>query len=652
MTRFATRTWQLLLDFVALSLAYVVAYLLRFDWYIPAWAQDRLIDTLPYAVLIQYGAMALFGTHRYAWRYVGLREAMRIFGAITAGTGVLIAIRMLSWPLSRSVAREADRGVIPYGIILAYFLLGSCAVVGIRILRRLIAENAGKRVLREATRPAVRTVLVGAGQAGVLVVREAENRPDLGLLPVGFVDDDPVKVGTVLHGVPVLGTTDSIKDICKAVGATQVLITIAQASGKDVRRITEICEAAELPVKIIPALHEIVGGKINLSAVRNVAIEDLLRREPVRLDETAIGEKIRGRAVLITGAGGSIGSELCRQVAAFSPSKLLLVERAENALFEIHRELTSRFPELTCIPLIADVCDVERMTQVFERNRPAMVFHAAAHKHVPMMEWNPGEAVKNNVVGTYLVATLADRYKVETFVLISTDKAVNPTSIMGATKRVAEQCTQSLAQKSKTRFLAVRFGNVLGSAGSVVPIFREQIARGGPVTVTHPDMKRYFMTIPEASQLVLQAATMGKGGEIFILDMGEPVKIVDLAKDLIALSGLRPGDDIEIQFTGVRPGEKLFEELSVAEEQADKTAHPKIFIGRLKARDLHELDVRLARLSEAANSGDVSALRRGLLDLVPEFVPDPGDPLRAAASDPPPRAVEMPQALTPIPASR
>ncbi len=632
MTRLATRTWQLLLDFGALTLAYIVAFLLRFDWFIPPWARDRLIDTLPYAVLIQYGAMALFGTHRYQWRYVGLREVTRIFGAISAGTGVLLVIRTLSGPL-RSVSRDADRGVIPYGIILAYFLLSASAVVGLRVMRRLMAERAGKRVHREVdAKPLVRTVLVGAGQTGVLVVREAEARPDLGILPVGFVDDDAVKVGTLLHGVPVLGTTENLDTICKKIGASQVLITIARASGKEVRRITEACERASLTVKIIPGMHEIVGGKINLSAVRNVAIEDLLRREPVRLDETAIAEKIKGRAVLVTGAGGSIGSELCRQVARFGPKRILLVERAENALFEIHRELIAEFPDLRIIPVIGDVGDVERMTQVFEAHRPAMVIHAAAHKHVPMMEWNPCEAVKNNVVGTYLVATLADRFKVETFVLISTDKAVNPTSIMGATKRIAEQCTQSLAQRSRTKFLAVRFGNVLGSAGSVVPIFKEQIARGGPVTVTHPEMKRYFMTIPEASQLVLQAATMGKGGEIFILDMGEPVKIVDLAKDLIALSGLRVGEDIELQFTGIRPGEKLFEELSVADEQADKTAHPKIFIGRLKARDLDDLDARLAGIAEIAHSGNEPDLRRKIAELVPEFELGPAEQAAADAA--------------------
>ncbi len=628
MTRLATRTWQFLLDVVALSIAYILAHYIRFGidapttgsgWFIPPIYRERLIETLPYVVFLQYGAMALLGTHRYAWRYVGLREATRIFGALSFGALAMAFIRAVAGQLTQSGRTEAIRGAIPYGIILAYLFLGASAVLGLRILRRLIAERAGKRVHLEVAGSSDRTILVGAGQAGVLVVREAEARPDLGILPVGFVDDDPHKVGTVLHGVPVLGTTDNLRAICKKVGATQVLITIARASGKDVRRIVEVCEQAELPVKIIPALHEIVGGKIKLSLVRNVAIEDLLRREPVRLDETAIAEKIRGRVVLVTGAGGSIGSELCRQVVRYEPERLVLVERAENALFEVHRELTGSFPNIACVPIIADICDIDRMTQVFGDQRPALVFHAAAHKHVPMMEWNPGEAVKNNVSGTYLVASLSARFEVETFVLISTDKAVNPTSIMGATKRLAELCTQALAQRSKTRFLAVRFGNVLGSAGSVVPIFREQIARGGPVTVTHPEMKRYFMTIPEASQLVLQAATMGNGGEIFILDMGEPVKIVDLAKDLITLSGLRPGEDIEIQFSGIRPGEKLFEELSVADEQADKTAHPKIFIGRLQTSDLRDLEERLADLADSAGSGDFAEVRQKIAELIPEF---------------------------------
>ncbi len=358
---------------------------------------------------------------------------------------------------------------------------------------------------------------------------------------------------------------------------------------------------------------------MNLSRIREVAIEDLLGREPVQLDEDVVSESMRSRVVMVTGAGGSIGSELCRQICRFGPKHLVLVERFENALFEIHRELIAAFPHVLIEPRIADVCDATRMGMVFTEVRPEVVFHAAAHKHVPMMEWNPGEAIKNNVGGTRCVADLADQHGVQRFVLISTDKAVNPTSVMGASKRVAEIYLQALSQRSSTRFVTVRFGNVLGSAGSVVPIFREQIAKGGPLTVTHPEMRRYFMTIPEASQLVLQAGAMGTGGEIFILDMGEPVKIVDLARDLIILSGLRPDEDIEIRFSGLRPGEKLFEELSTAAEDADRTRHPKVFIGRIAPHEWSAVVEAIGSLLELADSTTPERVRTTLKDIVPEY---------------------------------
>jgi FlaA1/EpsC-like NDP-sugar epimerase len=481
-----------------------------------------------------------------------------------------------------------------------------------------------------------RVLLIGAGEAGVLVAREIRNRPDLGLHPVGFIDDNPFKVGTSIGGLHVLGTTATIAEIAERKRVKRALITIANASGQQIRRISELCRAAGLDTKIIPGIYEIVGSTVNLSRIREIAIEDLLRREPVQLDEEIVGGTIQGRVVLVTGAGGSIGSELCRQVCRFGPQRLVLVERFENALFEIHRELVSAFPHLQIEPRVGDVCDVARMEQVFSSTKPALVFHAAAHKHVPMMERNPGEAVKNNVGGTRNVAQLADRFGVERFVLISTDKAVNPSSVMGATKRVAEIYLQALSQRSQTRFVTVRFGNVLGSAGSVVPIFREQIARGGPVTVTHPEMTRYFMTIPEASQLVLQAGAMGNGGEIFILDMGEPVRIVDLARDLIVLSGLRPMDDIEIRFSGIRPGEKLFEELSTDAEHADKTRHPKIFIGRIDPHDLNSVVGALGTLLATADSDDPEQVRAALADLVPEYA---GPTTRKTA---PQRLLEVP----------
>jgi FlaA1/EpsC-like NDP-sugar epimerase len=464
-----------------------------------------------------------------------------------------------------------------------------------------------------------RVLLLGAGQAGVMVAREIANRPDLGLEPVGFLDDDRMKIGTSIGGLPVLGTTYDVAAVAQRKRVRRALITIANAQGAKIRRITEACRDAGLDTKIIPGIYEIVGDKVNLSRIREVAIEDLLGREPVQLDEAIVGASIRSRVVLITGAGGSIGSELCRQVCQFGPQRLILIERFENALFEIHRELATSYPHVQIDPRVADVCDPARMGQLFEATKPHVVFHAAAHKHVPMMEWNPGEAVKNNVGGTRIVADLAHDHGVERFVLVSTDKAVNPSSVMGATKRVAEIYLQAMSQRSTTRFVTVRFGNVLGSAGSVIPIFRDQIAKGGPVTVTHPAMTRYFMTITEASQLVLQAGAMGAGGEIFILDMGEPVRIVDLARDLITLSGLRPDEDIEIKFSGVRPGEKLAEELATDVEHADKTKHPKIFIGRIKVHGWDPTLTAVDALLALARGVDTESVRGALGDIVPEF---------------------------------
>jgi FlaA1/EpsC-like NDP-sugar epimerase len=464
------------------------------------------------------------------------------------------------------------------------------------------------------------------------VAREIQGRPDLGLDAVAFVDDDPVKQGTYIAGVPVLGRSDEIEGVAAKIGARQVLISMASAPGKAIRRVLRLCEQARLPVKIVPGLFELIGGAKAL-AIRDVSLEDLLRREPVDLDTDSIAGVIRDRVVLITGAGGSIGSELCRQVARFGPKRLVLLEQAENNLFFIERELRQLFPQLDVVPCVADVCDAKRVEVVFAANHPQTVFHAAAHKHVPMMEANAGEAVKNNVFGTMTVAEAADRFAASEFVLVSTDKAVNPASVMGATKRAAEIYVQALSSRSNTRFVAVRFGNVLGSAGSVVPIFREQIAKGGPITVTHPGMKRYFMTIPEATQLVLQAAALGKGGEILILDMGDPVRLVDLAQDLIVLSGLRPGVDIEITYTGIRPGEKLFEELSTAEEAAERTVHPRIYIGRISAHALSEVAARLARLRALVERGaEGDEVRLALREVVPEYAITVEDQKRKAAA--------------------
>ena len=649
-SRIFNRTAQLFIDATALALAYVLAFVVRFEGDIPPVMLRTMAWTLPYVVALFYGSIVIFDVHRLAWRYIGLRDMRRMALAIGCGAVVMVLSRFVA---VRSVHSGGlwVRALIPLGVTMSTATFAFVGIVGVRVVRRMIAENieVSSRVRQQAE--PMRTMLIGAGRAGVLVAKEMAGRPDMGLVPVGFLDDDPVKVGTVMHGVPVLGTTNDLARLCAKNGAKQVLITISQLSGAGVRRITQLCEEAGLPVKIIPGLFEIVGGSVNLSRIREVAIEDLLGREPVKLDEEAIDRVVKGRTVLVTGAGGSIGSELCRQIGRFAPSSLMLVEHSENSLFFIDRELRMLFPSLDIRIFLADVRDKARVDAILTRQRPDVIFHAAAHKHVPMMEANPTEAIKNNVLGTKALAELADAHGVSEFVMISTDKAVNPTSVMGASKRAAEIIVQGLSQRSKTRFVAVRFGNVLGSAGSVVPIFKEQIARGGPVTVTDPEMKRYFMTIPEACQLVLQAGAMGKGGEIFVLDMGQPVKIIDLARDLIALSGLRVGEDIEIEVTGTRAGEKLFEELALEEEGAEKTRHPKVFIGRIKPHPWESVVEFVRELEGVAQSVEPAAVRALLQRFIPEYTPTGARPAPVAKATAEPVSappVAMPVTMPPV----
>ncbi|MBW3665736.1 MAG: polysaccharide biosynthesis protein [Actinobacteria bacterium] len=608
------------IDLGLLALAYAAAFFIRFDTVVPPESLERMLVTLPAVVGVKYFALAATGVTQASWRYVSLRDVIRIYVALAASSGLLLLIRF-GVPLVNDGA-PITQVTIPAGVILIDFVLATLLVGGVRAARRLISERSASRSIAPAEK-IKRTVLVGAGQAGVMVARELASRPDLGIEPVGFVDDDPNKVGTVVHGIPVLGRTEHLAVIADRKGATQALITMANVPGVEVRRITGLAEDAGLETKIIPGVYEIVGGQVNLSRIRPVDIEDLLGREPVDLEEDTIAEFVRDRAVMVTGAGGSIGSELCRQLARFAPRSLVLVDRAENNLFEIETELRDRHPELDMWPIVADICDRPRVRWLFARHRPAVVFHAAAHKHVPLMEGNPGEAIKNNVLATKALADIAHNAKVDSFVMVSTDKAVNPTSVMGASKRAASMYTQALGAVSSTRFVTVRFGNVLDSAGSVVPIFKRQIADGGPVTVTHPEMRRYFMTIPEAAQLVLQAGAMGEGGEIFVLDMGEPVRIVDLAEDLIRLSGLEPGRDIEIVFTGIRPGEKLFEELALDAENAERTRHPKIFIGRTsQPHTREELASKFKVLVDVCDDGiGPDAVRQALVEIVPEYRP-------------------------------
>jgi FlaA1/EpsC-like NDP-sugar epimerase len=650
-----TRSLQILTDGTIVAVSLILAYLVRFEFALPRVAVKQILLFLPYVVLLRLGLFAATGVYRLVWRYISLRDLPRILVAVGAGTALLVAARFTLAPLFRSggVILNPVFSTIPYGVLAAELLLTTFGMFSARALWRILTEQRGLRASRPPTlerMPRRRALLLGAGQAGVMVAREVATRPDVGFEVAGFLDDDPSKQGSLILGHKVLGGTDRIGELAAATGAELAIITMASVPASDVRRIVELAEAAELKVQIIPGLYEILSGRVNISKVRDVAIEDLLGRAPVHLDEEQISEFICGKVVLVTGAGGSIGSEMCRQICRYRPRRLVLLDQAENPLFHIHRELLRTYPEVPLEPLIGNVAERQRVQQILQAVRPQVVVHAAAHKHVPLMELNPGEAVRNNVQGSRNLAELAHEVGVDAFVMISTDKAVNPTSVMGASKRVAEMYVQALSTVSRTRFITVRFGNVLGSEGSVVPLFKEQIARGGPVTVTHPDMKRYFMTIPEASQLVLQASTMGKGGEIFVLEMGEPIPIVHLARDLIRLSGYRPDVDIKIEFSGMRPGEKLYEEINLSEENAAKTRHPRIWIGKCQVPSLPAVRTLVDNLLAVAPGAEPARVRRELAAIVPEYTPPSAEPAAAEARPPVAAARPLP-ALAPAAAT-
>jgi FlaA1/EpsC-like NDP-sugar epimerase len=615
--KYLSRAAKLGADLAVVAGVFGLAYLVRFEGVVPEPMAQAGLLALPLVLLVNAVCLAALGVPRQTWKHVSLPEARALFLALGLASGLLTAGRLLSAGPSGPAALAALAHV-PLGVLLIGFVLGLAGSLGVRVGFRLATDRPGRRPGDGGRRAPVPTLLIGAEHVGALVTREIHAARGSGIRPVGFLTMDPARVGTTIHGVSVVGTVEQLEEKVRKHRAGQVLITLDRMSGATVARISRRCKDCGVGVKIVPAAWEVLDGRVNLKMIRDVAIEDLLRRAPVELDRAAIAGILHSRRVLVTGAGGSIGSELCREVCQFRPAVLVLVEQAENSLFHVRRRLAEEYPQIPLVPCVADICDDRRMDAIFTRHRPELVFHAAAHKHVPLMEENPGEAVKNNVLGTRKLANLAHAHGVGGFVMISTDKAVRPSSVMGVSKRVAEIYVQGLSQRSDTRFVTVRFGNVLGSNGSVVPIFKDQIARGGPVTVTHPEMTRYFMTIPEACQLVLQAATMGRGGEIFILDMGKPVKIVDLARDLIRLSGLEP-EDIEIVYTGVRPGEKLYEQLALEEESAAKTKHPRIYIGRLRASDWEEIDAHLDELRAVADCGEPSTILAKLKEIVPEF---------------------------------
>lgn len=612
---------QTVLDFSILMAALLVAYLLRFEFVLPPTEVNSVLIQVPFVALLQFVALSLTGARSSIWRYTGMGH---IKPFLYAALGSVLVMTVMRFQLPE--AYHAWR--VPLSVTLIDSMLAFGGTFGLRVLRRGVFERSKRRRRETANgngngngngNKKKSVLLIGAGQAGVLTAKEIEGRGDLDLVIKGFIDDDRMMLGrSVIQGHKVLGTTRDLPNLVRSLGIDRVVITIAQASRQDIHRIVKICEQIPVKVKIIPGLYEILDGRVEISTIRDVQIEDLLGREPVQLDIGLINRELAGKVVMVTGAGGSIGSELARQVARFNPTTLLLVERAEFVLFDIDNELRETNPTLSIVPKVVDVGDEVKMRYLFDVYRPQVVIHAAAHKHVPLMETNPFEAIKNNVLATHVVAELAGEYGVEVFVLVSTDKAVRPASIMGASKRVAELVVQDLNRRYETRYVAVRFGNVIGSAGSVIPIFSEQIRKGGPITITDKRMKRYFMTIPESAQLVLQASVIGKGGEVFILHMGEPVRIMDLAETLITLSGLKPHEDIKIIETGIRPGEKLYEELRFETEATVPTEHPKIFINRISGLDPNALPLALLRLSTLIRESDEKGLRAFLNDLLPE----------------------------------
>ena len=595
-------------DVMAVFLASALGLLARFDFRINNIEASYLNSVEEYFlinVLVTILIFIIMRLYNSLWQYASVNELENIIVAcMVSAVAQIGGMSLMSYR-------------VPISYHFVYYICLTVLVLGSRFVYRFLRNlNSGRQKQKTAVH---RVMVIGAGDAGSVLVREMTSCTYLQKKVCCIIDDDPMKVGSYFRGIEIVGSRKDIPEMVRKFDINEIIVAMPSISAQERREILQICQATGCEIKLLPGMYQLVNGEVNVSRLRNVEIEDLLGREPIRVDLTSIMDYVNGRVIMVTGGGGSIGSELCRQIAAHGPRRLVIVDIYENNAYEIQQELRRKHPELDLVVLIASVRNTHRMETIFDRYRPEIVYHAAAHKHVPLMEDSPNEAIKNNVFGTYKTAKAAVKYGTKRFVLISTDKAVNPTNIMGASKRICEMIIQMMNMRSDTEFVAVRFGNVLGSNGSVIPLFKKQIEEGGPVTVTHPDIIRYFMTIPEAVSLVLQAGVLAKGGEIFILDMGEPVKILDLAKNLIRLSGYRPFEDIDIQFTGLRPGEKLYEELLMAEEGMKETPNKLIHIGRPIEFDEEMFARQLEELMVVANL-DSDQIKDKVKEIVPTYV--------------------------------
>ena len=609
-----------LLDILFIIAAYFSAYLLRFEGNLPASEWERIWITIPYILILKLFIFGFFGLYKGMWRYTGLVDLSNVIKATLTSSAAIIAIILFLYRFE-----GFSRSVFVLDWILTFILIGGTRV-GIRLI--LFEKDRGFRFFSrflpgqsESAKPAKRLLIIGAGDAGEKMLRETRDNPGLNYEVIGLLDDDPKKKGMNIHGVTVLGPISQVQKIATLAAIDEILIAMPSASAENMRRIIELCEATGLKFRTTPAIGELINGKVSFNAIREVSYEDLLGRDPVSLDLTSIGGYLRNGVVLISGAGGSIGSELCRQIAEFSPKNLILLDKTENNLFNLEMEFRQNFPQTPITPILGDVQHKEFLTRLFFAHRPGVVFHAAAYKHVPIVELNPWQGVLNNIIGTKNIIETAHRFQTNRFIMVSTDKAVRPSSVMGATKRVAEMITAAYAARDSVRFSSVRFGNVIGSEGSVIHLFRNQIKRLGPVTVTHPEISRYFMTISEACKLILQAGALGTGGEIFFLNMGTPIKILDMARDLIRLSGFKPEIDIGIKFIGLRPGEKLHEELITEGEGIVRTAHEKILVLRGNYYDPAWLNENIQVLQQLALAQNASGIKAKLQEMIPEYQP-------------------------------